>query len=102
MVTAKAARLESAPELVVVTGSEGLIGSRIVKALAQKYRIVGLDVKKSPTRGSESEFIQCDLTRDASVDAALTQIERSHGRRIASMIHLAAYYDFSGEPSPLY
>ena len=25
-----------------------------------------------------------------------------HGTRIASVIHLAAYYDLSGEPSPLY
>jgi nucleoside-diphosphate-sugar epimerase len=25
-----------------------------------------------------------------------------HGEQIASVVHLAAYYDFSGEPSPKY
>jgi nucleoside-diphosphate-sugar epimerase len=29
-------------------------------------------------------------------------VESQHGREIASVAHLAAYYDFSGEPSPLY
>jgi len=30
------------------------------------------------------------------------RIRYAYGERIASGIHLAAYYDFSGEPSPLY
>jgi nucleoside-diphosphate-sugar epimerase len=29
-------------------------------------------------------------------------VRLSHGDRLASVVHLAAYYDFSGEPSPLY
>jgi nucleoside-diphosphate-sugar epimerase len=33
---------------------------------------------------------------------ALSAVRRRHGNRIASVIHLAAYYDFSGAPSPLY
>jgi len=36
------------------------------------------------------------------VAAALSQVASRYGRRLASVIHLAAYYDFSGEPSPLY
>lgn len=42
------------------------------------------------------------MTSDASVAEALSAVRRQHGSRIASVIHLAAYYDFSGEPSPLY
>jgi nucleoside-diphosphate-sugar epimerase len=36
------------------------------------------------------------------VTSSLRQLRDRHGRRIASVLHLAAYYDFSGEPSPLY
>jgi hypothetical protein len=33
---------------------------------------------------------------------AFERIRIAYGERIASVIHLAAYYDLSGEPSPLY
>jgi nucleoside-diphosphate-sugar epimerase len=36
------------------------------------------------------------------VNAAFERVRYAYGNRIASVIHLAAYYDFSGEPSPLY
>jgi nucleoside-diphosphate-sugar epimerase len=32
----------------------------------------------------------------------MEQVRQDFGPRIASVVHLAAYYDFSGEPSPLY
>src|SRR5207237_2556187 len=43
-----------------------------------------------------------DLTDDASVRRALAEIRGKFGERLASCIHLAAHYDFSGKPSPLY
>jgi nucleoside-diphosphate-sugar epimerase len=88
--------------VVLVTGSEGLIGTRIVRALADQYQVVGLDVKQAPTRDPRSIFIECDLTDDASVVGALADVVTRLGSHIASVVHLAAYYDFSGEPSPLY
>jgi nucleoside-diphosphate-sugar epimerase len=48
------------------------------------------------------DFIHCDLTQDESVQAALETLRQRHGNHLASVIHLAAYYNFSGEPSPLY
>jgi nucleoside-diphosphate-sugar epimerase len=42
------------------------------------------------------------LTQTQSAAAALEEVKARHGNQIASVIHLAAYYDFSGEPSPLY
>jgi nucleoside-diphosphate-sugar epimerase len=84
----------------LITGSSGLIGSRLGRALADRYRIVGLDIK--PPDDGAGDFIECDLTETESVAAALKQVEERHGRRVASVVHLAAYYDFSGEPSPLY
>lgn len=50
----------------------------------------------------ESRFLSCDLTSDAEVSKALEEVRRSEGHRLASVIHLAAYYDFSGAPSDLY
>lgn len=88
--------------IVLITGSEGLIGSRVVNALSTRYRIIGLDVKKSPLRNEDAKFINCDLTKTESVVNALSNIRERYGRALASVIHLAAYYDFSGEPSPLY
>jgi nucleoside-diphosphate-sugar epimerase len=92
--------------LVAVTGSSGLIGSRLVAALSEDYRVVGLD-QKPPAQASGqppagTEWIECDLTRQESVQKALHALAASHGDRLASVVHLAAYYNFSGEPSPLY
>jgi nucleoside-diphosphate-sugar epimerase len=87
---------------VLVTGSTGLIGSRVVQALTATYRVIGLDVKPSDDDKPGAEFISCDLTKSDSVAGALQQVADLYGREIASVIHLAAYYDFSGEPSPLY
>jgi nucleoside-diphosphate-sugar epimerase len=86
--------------LVLITGSSGLIGSRLIEAVIGDFRVVGLDMK--PPRDRLADFIECDLTRSNSVKSALEEVEARHGDRIASVIHLAAYYDFSGDLSPLY
>lgn len=89
--------------VVLVTGVSGLIGSAFVEDLAKDYRIVGLDVAKPDPRVEDSlDWFECDLTDDASTSAALDKVKQKHGARLASVVHLAAYYDFSGEPSPLY
>lgn len=88
--------------LVVITGSSGLIGGRLTDRLRQDYCVVGLDVKPPKEKSSNEEWIECDMTDDASVASALRQVRESHGDHISSVIHLAAYYDFSGEPSTLY
>lgn len=87
--------------LVLVTGSSGLIGSRICADLSRDHRVVGLD-RDPPRTSSAAPWIECDLTDDASTARALAELASEHGRALASAIHLAAYYDFSGAPSPLY
>src|SRR5947207_3433252 len=94
--------MESTPELVIVTGNTGLIGTAIVKRLSSRYRVIGLDRKHPRELAPGSEHIECDLTDDASVRRALAEIRGKFGERLASCIHLAAHYDFSGKPSPLY
>ena len=94
----------STPEkpLIVVTGSSGLIGQRLTEALADDYRVAALDVQEPETERDNVHWYRCDLTEDNSVSEALRSIKHDLGEQIASVVHLAAYYDFSGEPSPLY
>ena len=86
--------------VVLVTGISGLIGTRIIEAFSADYHIVGLDVKPVQTHMGEVDWIECDLTNDASARDALTTVREGHGDRLASVIHLAAYYDFPVSPAP--
>ena len=88
--------------VVLITGSTGLIGSRLVEALAGRYRVVGLDLKPPMEDTPQADWLECDLTDDESVSRAMSEVSRRVGQKIASVVHLAAYYDFKGEPSPLY
>lgn len=91
-----------AQPLVLITGSSGLIGSALIRAMGDRYRIVGLDREVSPHPPVNAECVCVDLTSDESVHEAMQRVEYAYGMQIASVVHLAAYYDFSGEPSPLY
>lgn len=88
--------------VVVVTGSSGLIGSRLITKLCDQYQVAGLDIAPPKRKIPGTTFAKCDMTEDESVGAALHQVADDFGNSIASVIHLAAYYDFSGEPSPMY
>lgn len=85
--------------LVLVTGSGGKIGSALVERLGDAYHVVGLE---RDNEGAVCETITCDLSSDASVHEALKTLAERHGRAVAAVVHLAAYYDFTGETSPLY
>jgi nucleoside-diphosphate-sugar epimerase len=88
--------------VIVVTGAAGLIGSRLIEALATRFTVVGIDVNEPRQLPNGVGFIPCDLTDDVSVAESLEELEKRYGNSVASVIHLAAYYDFSGKPSPLY
>jgi nucleoside-diphosphate-sugar epimerase len=85
--------------IVLITGAAGNIGRSLAATLDDVYAVVGLDQE-----GSEADFplIPVDLTKDDSVTQAIAQFREIHGSRIASVIHLAAFFDFSGEDNPLY
>jgi nucleoside-diphosphate-sugar epimerase len=88
--------------VVLVTGSEGLIGDAIVNAEHWRYDIASFDIERPNKRPDIQDFIPCDLTSDNSVKQALATLSERHGGALASVVHLAAYYDFSGKPSRLY
>ncbi|WP_439621608.1 NAD-dependent epimerase/dehydratase family protein [Gemmata sp.] len=89
-------------ETVVVTGSSGLIGAALAGRLDQTYDEVGFDRPGEPHPPAHVEYIDLDVASDDSVRDGLRQLRERHGDRIASVVHLAAYYDFKGEPSDKY
>jgi len=88
--------------VVIVTGSSGLIGGTMMDALRRDYQVVGFDLAGETHPPREVECVCVDLTDDESVKRGLERVGYAYGDRIASVVHLAAYYDFSGEPSDLY
>jgi nucleoside-diphosphate-sugar epimerase len=94
--------MPAAKPVVLITGSSGLIGSGLAAALADRYEVVGLDIKPPHDGIAVAGFVECDLTDDRSAADAMSAVKSRFGHRLASVAHLAAYYDFSGEPSPLY
>lgn len=89
--------------VVVVTGSNGVIGRAVMRRFGGQFdEVVGFD-RQAPTPPPPGcTAIPVDLTSDESVREGLGVIHAHHGARILSVIHLAAYYDFFGEPSPKY
>jgi nucleoside-diphosphate-sugar epimerase len=88
--------------VVLVTGSGGLIGRAAVRRLGESYTVVGFDRPGAAHPAAAADCIDVDVAYDDSVLNAMEALRDRHGERIASVIHLAAHYDFSGEPSPLY
>jgi nucleoside-diphosphate-sugar epimerase len=89
-------------EKVLVTGSSGLIGSAVVERFAQHFDVIGLDRPGAPYPPPAAECVDVDLSSDQSVQVGLRQVRQLAAGRLAAVIHLAAYYDFSGEPSSKY
>lgn len=89
-------------EVVVVTGSCGRIGSSVVRKLDPDFQIIGFELLKALYAAADEELVPVDLTSDESVRQAFLHIKSTYGTRIASVIHLAAYYSFDQKHSPLY
>lgn len=85
--------------LVLITGATGNLGRSLGKVLSQDYRVVGLD---RAAEGSDFPVIAVDFTSDASMELAFRKFRDAFGSCIASVIHLVAYFDFTGEDHPLY
>lgn len=89
-------------EVVIVTGSSGMLGSTLIHKLAEKYHVIGFDQDSYPFPPVEAECICMDLTSDDRMDFAFKRVRYAYGNKIAAVVHLAAYYDFLGKPSDLY
>jgi nucleoside-diphosphate-sugar epimerase/uncharacterized membrane protein len=88
---------------VLMTGCNGFLGQAIARGLlGGGYRVIGLDVRQPATTLDQMDTIEIDLASDATVTGALDRVRQLAGERIASVIHLAAYYDTTGEDNPKY
>jgi nucleoside-diphosphate-sugar epimerase len=87
---------------VLLTGSSGYLGYPIAGRLSEFFPVVGIDRRAPPHPPPTADCLYVDLTSEPSLRRALATVRDVHGGRLASVIHLAAYYDFSGAPSPLY
>jgi nucleoside-diphosphate-sugar epimerase len=95
--------IETGLGTLIITGSSGRIGSAFLDRVGEHYTELGFD-RKGPSHPppKTAHVIACDLSSDESVYAALNEVRRLGHRQIASILHLAAYYTFSSESSPLY
>lgn len=89
-------------KVIIVTGSCGRIGTNVVQKLGKKYQILGFELLKSIYASNHEELIPVDLSSDESVQMAFTHIKNTYGKKIASVIHLAAYYSFKEKHSDKY
>lgn len=89
-------------EIVLVTGSSGLIGAQVADRLTADFRVAGLDRPGMPHPPPSVDNIPLDLTSEDSIANGLRLVRDRYGLHIAAVVHLAAYFDFSGAPSPQY
>ena len=101
-ISKKSQKSEGIKEVIIVSGSSGMIGTALIHKLAMHYRIAGLDNAGYPFPPAEAECICLDITSDKSMEFVFERIRYEYGTKITSVVHLAAYYDFLGKPSDLY
>lgn len=92
-------RPDASKPVVLITGAAGNLGTSIANVLAGDYQVVGIDRSAGET---DFPVIEADLTSADSIAAALDEVKSRWGDHLASVIHLAAYFDFTGEDHPLY
>lgn len=86
--------------IVLIVGAAGNLGQSIGSALLDDYQVVGLDLNENGA--TAFPIFKVDLASDASVELALEKVRQAVGSNFASVVHLVAYFDFSGERGPLY
>lgn len=85
---------------VLITGAGGNLGRSLARFLADDYRILGMERQAGKDAGFP--MFEADLSSDDSVRQALRQVHEACGGELAGVIHLVAYFDSTGEDSPLY
>lgn len=85
-------------KVVLITGVSGGIGTAVADALGDEYRIIGMDLHID----EDARNLAVDLTSEESVKAGLEKVRDRFGERIEAVVHLAAYFDFTGEEHPAY
>lgn len=82
-------------EVIIITGCSGRIGFKLAERFAEKYQVVGFDIFLTGHLPGV-EFINVDVSSDESVIEGMDYVRKKYGNKIASVVHLAAYYSFTG------
>lgn len=95
--------MEFKDDIVLITGSNGRIGTAIMEQLSKRFdNVVGFDRNAPAPPPPGCTHIPVDITSDDSMREGLRILCEHHGTKIATVVHLAAYYDFLGKPNPKY
>lgn len=92
----------SANEIVLITGSSGYIGSALTKKLSVHFKIIGLDRDIPKKKVEGVDYYALDFSSSDELHKVIKELRQKFGTKIKSVIHLVAYYSFSGEESDLY
>jgi nucleoside-diphosphate-sugar epimerase len=89
---------------VIVTGASGFVGRHLLEQLKGDHRIVGI-ARRSQRRAGVPEdpnitWLEADIGERPQVEAAFRTIAETGGADY--VVHLAAYYDFTGLDHPEY
>jgi nucleoside-diphosphate-sugar epimerase len=92
------------PLRIAITGASGFLGRLLIHLLRRRHTVVAID--RRPLAEAEMaghpnlEWYQVDLTDRDGLEGTVSCIRAGGGADV--MIHLAAYYDFTGEEDPEY
>ena len=96
--------MDSETRVILITGSSGFIGQALSQHFGNQPNtlVVGFDRFESKHPTPKEECLFCDMSSDESVQKTFQLLSQRNGNKIAHVFHLAAYYSFSGEDSPMY
>lgn len=82
-------------EVILITGCSGRIGFKAAERFSEKYQVVGFDISLVGTFPG-MELVSVDMGSEESVKEGLEYVRKKYGNKLVSVIHLAAYYNFTG------
>ncbi len=88
--------------IVIITGCSGRIGTRAIKRFSKNYQVVGFDLVPPKEKFENFHFIKMDLSSEENIAQGFKEVKDKFGDHVVSMVHLAAYYNFTGGHQDLY
>lgn len=89
---------------LIITGATGFLGGRLIRYLCNQYQIFALG-RRSPEEvgglvGPDIQWFRVDIGHFDPLREVFYRIQELGGAEI--LLHLASYYDFTGEEHPEY
>ena len=89
---------------MLITGAAGFVGGHLLDELAGRCRIIAMDRRSAPEAEipalDDVAWIGVDFGEREQVEDAFEEVQRLGGADV--VIHLAAFYEFSGDEHPEY